>query len=153
MSPTDDPSGSAAGVPGRASRAFDERDQRYHLAAGLRKQLNKVVRGTGRSCSGRSRSTASSCCCACRKPREANWVIGVLLLFVGFLAGFVGYSLPDDLLGGIGLRIASGFLLSIPVAGTWAHWALFGGEFPAPRSSRCSTSSTSCSSPANVREL
>jgi ubiquinol-cytochrome c reductase cytochrome b subunit len=67
---------------------------------------------------------------AFRKPREANWVIGVLLLFVGFFAGFTGYSLPDDLLSGTGLRIASAFTLSVPVIGTWAHWALFGGEFP-----------------------
>jgi quinol---cytochrome-c reductase cytochrome b subunit len=67
---------------------------------------------------------------AFRKPREANWVIGVLLLFIAFLSGFTGYSLPDDLLGGTGLRIASGFVLSIPVVGTWTHWALFGGEFP-----------------------
>jgi ubiquinol-cytochrome c reductase cytochrome b subunit len=67
---------------------------------------------------------------AFRKPREATWVIGVVLLFLGFLEGFTGYSLPDDLLGTTGLRIASGFILSIPVIGTWLHWALFGGEFP-----------------------
>ena len=67
---------------------------------------------------------------AFRKPREANWVIGVLLLLVAVLAGFTGYSLPDDLLSGTGLRVASGFVLSVPVIGTWAHWALFGGEFP-----------------------
>ena len=67
---------------------------------------------------------------AFRKPREANWVIGVLLLFIGTFAGFTGYSLPDDLLSGIGLRIASGITLSVPVIGTWTHWALFGGEFP-----------------------
>jgi ubiquinol-cytochrome c reductase cytochrome b subunit len=67
---------------------------------------------------------------AFRKPREANWVIGVLLLFLGFFAGFTGYSLPDDLLSGTGLRIASGFTLAVPVIGTWTHWALFGGEFP-----------------------
>ncbi|GEL17598.1 cytochrome bc1 complex cytochrome b subunit [Pseudonocardia asaccharolytica] len=67
---------------------------------------------------------------AFRKPREANWLIGVLLLFLGFLEGFTGYSLPDDLLSGTGLRIASGFILSIPVIGTWTHWALFGGDFP-----------------------
>jgi ubiquinol-cytochrome c reductase cytochrome b subunit len=67
---------------------------------------------------------------AFRKPREANWVIGVLLLFLGFFAGFTGYSLPDDLLSGTGLRIASGFTLAVPVVGTWTHWALFGGEFP-----------------------
>jgi ubiquinol-cytochrome c reductase cytochrome b subunit len=67
---------------------------------------------------------------AFRKPREANWVIGVLLLFLGFFEGFTGYSLPDDLLSGTGLRIASGFTLAVPVIGTWTHWALFGGEFP-----------------------
>ncbi|MDN5858444.1 MAG: cytochrome bc complex cytochrome b subunit [Pseudonocardia sp.] len=67
---------------------------------------------------------------AFRKPREANWVIGVLLLFLGFFAGFTGYSLPDDLLSGTGLRIASGFILAVPVIGTWTHWAIFGGEFP-----------------------
>ena len=44
--------------------------------------------------------------------------------------GFTGYSLPDDLLSGTGLRIASGITLSVPVIGTWTHWALFGGEFP-----------------------
>jgi ubiquinol-cytochrome c reductase cytochrome b subunit len=67
---------------------------------------------------------------AFRKPREANWIIGVLLLFIGTFAGFTGYSLPDDLLSGIGLRIASGITLTVPVIGTWTHWALFGGEFP-----------------------
>jgi ubiquinol-cytochrome c reductase cytochrome b subunit len=67
---------------------------------------------------------------AFRKPREANWVIGVLLLLIGCFAGFTGYSLPDDLLGTTGLRIASALTLSIPVIGTWTHWALFGGEFP-----------------------
>ena len=67
---------------------------------------------------------------AFRKPREANWIIGVLLLFLGFMEGFIGYSLPDDLLSGTGLRIASGFILSVPVIGTWTQFALFGGEFP-----------------------
>ena len=67
---------------------------------------------------------------AFRKPREANWVIGILLVFIGTFEGFTGYSLPDDLLSGTGLRIASGITLSVPVMGTWTHWALFGGEFP-----------------------
>ena len=67
---------------------------------------------------------------AFRKPREANWVVGVLMLLVAVLAGFTGYSLPDDLLSGTGLRVASGFVLAVPVIGTWAHWALCGGEFP-----------------------
>jgi ubiquinol-cytochrome c reductase cytochrome b subunit len=67
---------------------------------------------------------------AFRKPRETNWIIGVVLLLMGFIEGFTGYSLPDDLLSGTGLRIMSGFMLAIPVVGTWIHWLLFGGEFP-----------------------
>ena len=67
---------------------------------------------------------------AFRKPREANWIIGVLLIFLGVFEGFSGYSLPDDLLSGVGLRIASGITLTVPIMGTWVHWALFGGEFP-----------------------
>ncbi len=68
---------------------------------------------------------------AFRRPREANWVIGVLLLVLGMFEGFFGYSLPDDLLSGTGIRATlSGIVLSVPVIGTWIHWALFGGEFP-----------------------
>ncbi|MBO4209254.1 cytochrome bc1 complex cytochrome b subunit [Micromonospora echinofusca] len=67
---------------------------------------------------------------AFRKPREANWIIGTLLFWIGFLAGFTGYSLPDDGLSGTGLRIASAIMLSIPVIGSWATAAVFGGEFP-----------------------
>src|SRR5699024_4175578 len=49
----------------------------------------------------------------------------------GMFEGFFGYSLPDDLLSGTGVRATlSGIVLSIPVIGTWLHWALFGGEYP-----------------------
>ena len=65
-----------------------------------------------------------------RKPRELNWVIGSLLLLLGTLEGFTGYSLPDDLLSGTGLRAADGFMKSIPVIGTYASFFLFDGEFP-----------------------
>jgi ubiquinol-cytochrome c reductase cytochrome b subunit len=67
---------------------------------------------------------------AFRKPRELNWMIGVLLFWLGFLEGFFGYSLPDDALSGTGLRIASAIMLSIPVIGSWVTTSLFGGEFP-----------------------
>ncbi|GAC1401091.1 MAG: cytochrome bc complex cytochrome b subunit [Mycobacterium sp.] len=68
---------------------------------------------------------------AFRRPREANWVIGSLLLILAMFEGFFGYSLPDDLLSGTGIRAAlSSITLGIPVAGTWLHWALFGGDFP-----------------------
>lgn len=65
-----------------------------------------------------------------RKPRELNWVIGCMLLLLGTLEGFTGYSLPDDLLSGTGIRAADGFMKSIPVVGTYASFFLFGGEFP-----------------------
>ncbi|WP_182353405.1 cytochrome b N-terminal domain-containing protein [Flaviflexus huanghaiensis] len=67
---------------------------------------------------------------AFRKPRELNWLVGFTLLILGLLAGFTGYSLPDDVLSGNGLRIADGVAKSIPVLGTWVSYALFGGEFP-----------------------
>ncbi|MFK4071900.1 cytochrome bc complex cytochrome b subunit [Streptomyces sp. NPDC029674] len=66
-----------------------------------------------------------------RKPREFNWLIGVVLLVLVTLEGFLGYSLPDDLLSGTGLRIAEGVTLAIPLVGTYATLFLFGGEFPA----------------------
>ncbi|MGV1003480.1 MAG: cytochrome b [Candidatus Nanopelagicales bacterium] len=67
---------------------------------------------------------------AFRKPREINWVIGMLLFILAVVAGFSGYSLPDDLLSGTGLRIAQGITQAVPVAGTWAAFLLFDGEFP-----------------------
>ena len=67
---------------------------------------------------------------AFRRPREANWLIGVTLILLGMIEGFMGYSLPDDLLSGVGLRIMSAIILSVPIIGTWTHWAIFGGDFP-----------------------
>jgi ubiquinol-cytochrome c reductase cytochrome b subunit len=67
---------------------------------------------------------------AFRKPRELNWVIGVNLLLLSMLEGFAGYSIPDDLLSGTGLRIAEGFMQSIPVIGSYLAFFLFGGPFP-----------------------
>ncbi|GAB2985431.1 cytochrome bc1 complex cytochrome b subunit [Nocardioides montaniterrae] len=67
---------------------------------------------------------------AFRKPREVNWVIGCLLLLLGTLEGFTGYSLPDDLLSGTGVRAADGFMKATPVVGTYLSFFLFGGEFP-----------------------
>ncbi|MFI5529376.1 cytochrome bc complex cytochrome b subunit [Kitasatospora sp. NPDC051853] len=67
---------------------------------------------------------------AFRKPREVNWVFGFLLLFLGLLDGFFGYSLPDDLLSGTGIRFVEGAILAVPLIGTYAQMFLFGGEFP-----------------------
>jgi ubiquinol-cytochrome c reductase cytochrome b subunit len=69
---------------------------------------------------------------AYRKPRELNWIIGVTLLVLAVFNGFSGYSLPDDLLSGTGLRIAYSSALAVPVIGTWIAFLVFGGEFPSP---------------------
>ncbi|GAB7186302.1 ubiquinol-cytochrome c reductase cytochrome b subunit [Kitasatospora sp. Ki12] len=67
---------------------------------------------------------------AFRKPREINWLFGFLLLFLGMLDGFFGYSLPDDLLSGTGIRFIEGVVLAVPLVGTYIQMFLFGGEFP-----------------------
>lgn len=67
---------------------------------------------------------------AFRKPRELNWLLGVFLLVLGVAAGFTGYSLPDDLLSGTGLRIIEGGILAMPIVGTYVSFFLFGGEYP-----------------------
>jgi quinol---cytochrome-c reductase cytochrome b subunit len=67
---------------------------------------------------------------AFRKPREINWVFGFTLFILAMAEGFTGYSLPDDLLSGNGLRIIDGMVKGIPVIGTWTSFLIFGGEFP-----------------------
>ncbi|MBU4337341.1 MAG: cytochrome bc complex cytochrome b subunit, partial [Actinobacteria bacterium] len=67
---------------------------------------------------------------AFRKPRELNWVVGFTLLILGLAAGFSGYSLPDDVLSGNGLRISDGVLRAVPIIGSYGSYFLFGGEFP-----------------------
>jgi ubiquinol-cytochrome c reductase cytochrome b subunit len=67
---------------------------------------------------------------AFRKPREINWVIGFVLFILAMAEGFTGYSLPDDLLSGNGLRIIDGMVKGLPLVGVWISYLLFGGEFP-----------------------
>jgi len=67
---------------------------------------------------------------AFRKPRELNWVVGFTLLILGLAAGFTGYSLPDDVLSGNGLRITDGVVKAIPIIGSYMSYFVFGGEFP-----------------------
>jgi cytochrome b-561 len=65
-----------------------------------------------------------------RKPREINWIIGILLLTLTLGAGFIGYSLPYDSYAvtatGVGYSIAR----SIPWVGDTASELIFGGNFP-----------------------
>ncbi len=67
---------------------------------------------------------------AFRRPREANWMIGATLLILAIFNGFLGYSIPDDLVSGTGIRIAFSILESIPFVGTNLAFFLFGGNYP-----------------------
>jgi ubiquinol-cytochrome c reductase cytochrome b subunit len=67
---------------------------------------------------------------AFRKPRELNWLIGIGLVILALADGFSGYSLPDDLLSGTGMRITYGAVMSIPFVGPYIAFLVFGGEFP-----------------------
>ena len=67
---------------------------------------------------------------AFRKPRELTWLIGLGLLMISLLEGYLGYSLVDDLLSGMGLAIGYGVGLSIPIIGGPLMLFLFGAPFP-----------------------
>jgi ubiquinol-cytochrome c reductase cytochrome b subunit len=67
---------------------------------------------------------------AYRKPRELTYLIGVTMLMLSLLEAYIGYSLVDDLLSGMGLVIGYSVGLSLPfVGGDLMNW-LFHGEFP-----------------------
>src|SRR5439155_15199723 len=65
---------------------------------------------------------------AFRKPREVNWLFGFLLFVLGMFTGFTGYSLPDDLLSGTGVRFIEGVILAMPLVGSYLQMFIFGGE-------------------------
>jgi ubiquinol-cytochrome c reductase cytochrome b subunit len=67
---------------------------------------------------------------AYRKPREVNWLIGIVLFTMALIEGLFGYSLPDDQLSGAGLRIFEGVMQGIPIVGTYIAYFSFGGPFP-----------------------
>jgi ubiquinol-cytochrome c reductase cytochrome b subunit len=67
---------------------------------------------------------------AFRRPREINYLLGIGLLLLALAEGFSGYSLPDDLLSGTGIRILYSIVLSIPFIGPWVASLIFGGTFP-----------------------
>ena len=52
------------------------------------------------------------------------------MLALALLEGFAGYSLPDDLLSGMGLAIAYGVALSIPWSAARSPHLVWGGQFP-----------------------
>jgi len=69
---------------------------------------------------------------AFRRPREVNWLVGIGLLLLALTMGITGYSLPDDLLSGTGLRVIYSVVIAIPFIGPYLAFLVFGGEFPTP---------------------
>jgi ubiquinol-cytochrome c reductase cytochrome b subunit len=67
---------------------------------------------------------------AYRKPRGLTYTIGLLMLFAVLLEGYLGYSLVDDLLSGMGLAIGYGVAMSIPFFGANLAALIWDGPFP-----------------------
>src|SRR4051794_1504793 len=67
---------------------------------------------------------------AFRKPRELTYLIGLALLFLALLEGYLGYSMVDDLLSGMGLAIGYGVALSVPFVGGNLALLIWGDPYP-----------------------
>jgi ubiquinol-cytochrome c reductase cytochrome b subunit len=67
---------------------------------------------------------------AYRKPRELTYLLGLSILGVSLLEGYLGYSLVDDLLSGMGLAIGYAVAVSIPFVGGNLAELIWGGPFP-----------------------
>ena len=67
---------------------------------------------------------------AFRKPRDLTYYIGVTMLGVALLEGYLGYSMVDDLLSGMGLAIGYGVLMSIPFVGANLAQLVWGDPYP-----------------------
>ncbi len=70
-----------------------------------------------------------------RKPRELNWVIGVVLLVLAIGTAFFGYSLPFDAYSIAATSIGVNLARAVPFIGDWAAALVFGSaSYPAPGS-------------------
>src|SRR5205814_6961450 len=67
---------------------------------------------------------------AFRKPRDLTYFVGLTMLVLALLEGYVGYSLADDLLSGMGLAIGYSVLMSVPVVGANLAELIWQGPFP-----------------------
>jgi ubiquinol-cytochrome c reductase cytochrome b subunit len=67
---------------------------------------------------------------AFRKPRDVTYYIGLTMLTLAVLEGYIGYSMVDDLLSGMGLAIGYSVAMSIPFVGANLAALIWGGPFP-----------------------
>ena len=65
---------------------------------------------------------------AYKKPREFNWVIGVMLLFLTLGMSFTGYLLPWDQLSYWAVTVGTNLVHYVPVVGTKLQELLIGGD-------------------------
>jgi quinol-cytochrome oxidoreductase complex cytochrome b subunit len=65
---------------------------------------------------------------AYRAPREFNWVVGVVLLFVTLLLSYTGYLLPWDQLAFWAITVGSNISAAVPLLGDKVHFLMLGGH-------------------------
>jgi len=65
---------------------------------------------------------------AYRKPREATWLTGVLLLGSSLAFGFTGYLLPWDELSLAATKVGTNLPKALPVIGPWLTQVMRAGE-------------------------
>jgi cytochrome b6 len=65
---------------------------------------------------------------AYRRPRELNWMVGMLLLLCTLTTGFTGYSLIYEQLSYWGATVAANVMDAVPLAGPFLKNLLLGGE-------------------------
>ena len=67
-----------------------------------------------------------------KRPREANWVLGLGLLGMTIAASFAGYLLPYDQFSVTATAIGYGIARSVPWIGPTLADYVFAGQFPSP---------------------
>ncbi len=65
-----------------------------------------------------------------KRPREVNWVLGLVLLGATIAASFAGYLLPYDQFSVTATAIGYGIARSVPWVGPTVADFLFAGQFP-----------------------
>jgi cytochrome b6 len=65
---------------------------------------------------------------AYRKPREFNWVIGVVLLILTLLLSYTGYLLPWDQLAYWAITVGSNIMSAVPLLGHKFRFLMLGGH-------------------------
>lgn len=61
-----------------------------------------------------------------KKPRELNWVVGVLMFFILMGLGFTGYLLPWDMKAMYATKVGLQIAASVPFIGPWIETLLQG---------------------------